>query len=43
MIETRRLKNVVVLFYSGILGWNSTSKLKKKKKEMGKGGSKEEV
>ena len=33
MIETRRLKNVVVLFYSGILGWNSTSKLKKKKKK----------
>ena len=32
MIETRRLKNVVVLLYSGILAWNSTIKLKKKTK-----------
>ena len=38
MIETRRLKNVVVLFYSGILGWNSTSKLKKKKKKKKRDG-----
>ena len=33
MIERRRLKNVVVLLYSGILAWNSAIKLKKKQKE----------